>query len=116
MRIITDALLEEQKKPTRKPLLKLEVQAYGHPEATPLNGIQWEAFGWQRFYQGSEVKDSHGLTMPGDGSLIRVRKSGTGLYLSRVANPSPSSDFSQWGSSFGSVTSNARAAIASQGS
>jgi hypothetical protein len=114
MRSISDALLEEQKKPTRKPLVKLEVQAYGHPEATPANGIQWEAFGWQRFYAGSEGKDSHGLTIPGDGSLIRVRKSSTNLYLSHVTSPGPSSDYSQWGSSFGGVNSNAKVAIASQ--
>jgi hypothetical protein len=114
MRAISDALLEEQKKPTRKPLVKLEVQAYGHPQQS--SGIQWEVFGWQRFYQGSEVKDSHGLTIPGDGSLVRVRKDGTNLYLSRITNPDPGSTYSSWGSSFGGVPSNAKVAIASQGS
>ncbi len=89
MRTLTDALLTEQTKPTRKPLVKLEVQAYGHPAATPSGGIQWQLFGWQRFYAGSETKDSHGLAMPGDGSLIRVRKNGTNLYLSRVTTPVP---------------------------
>ncbi len=116
MRTITDALLEEQKKPTRKPLVKVEIQEYGHPEATPAGDIQWEAFGWQRFYQGTEVKDSHGVTMPGDGSLIRVRKDGANLYLSRITNPGPSSTYSSWGSSFGGVPANARVAVASLGS
>jgi hypothetical protein len=115
MRTLTDALLEEQKKPVRKPLVKLEVQAYGHPAATAAGDIQWEALGWQRFYLGSEVKDSHGVTMPGDGSLIRVRKDGTNLFLSRVTSPGPSSGFSQWGSSFGGVPAYAKVAIASQG-
>ncbi|MCJ7514516.1 MAG: hypothetical protein MUO89_00895 [Dehalococcoidia bacterium] len=114
MRSITDALLEEQKKPTGKPLVKVEVQAYGHPQQS--SSLQWEAFGWQRFYAGSEVKDSHGVTMPGDGSLTRVRKDGTNLYLSRVTNPGPSSTYSSWGSSFGGVPANAKVAIASQGS
>ena len=114
MRTLPDALVEEQKKPTRKPLVKLEIQAYGHPQATPEGGIQWEAFGWQRFYQGNEAKDSHGVTVPGDGSLIRVRKDGTSLYLSRITDPDPSSTYSSW-SSFGSVTSNAKVAIASLG-
>ena len=113
MRSISDALLEEQKKPTRKPLVKLEVQAYGHPAQS--SSLQWEAFGWQRFYSGSEGKDSHGVTMPGDGSLIRVRKSSTNLYLSRVTSPGPGSDYSSWGASFGGVPSNAKVAIASQG-
>jgi hypothetical protein len=115
MRNISDALLEEQKRPVRKPLVKLEVQAYGHPAATPAGGIQWEAFDWQRFYSGSETKDSHGVTMPGDGSLVRVRKDGANLYLSRVASPGPSSNYSSWGSSFGGVPTNAKVAIASLG-
>jgi hypothetical protein len=114
MRSISDALLEEQKKPTRKPLVKVEVQAYGHPAQS--SSLQWEAFGWQRFYQGNEVKDSHGLTIPGDGSLIRIRKSGTNLYLSRVINPGPASDYGSWGSTFGGVPSNAKVAIDSLGS
>jgi len=113
MRSLTDALLEEQKKPTRKPLVKLEVQAYGHPAQS--SSIQWELFGWQRFYSGSETKDSHGLAIPGDGSLIRVRKDGTNLYLSRVTSPGPGSTYSSWGSSFGGVTANAKVAIAALG-
>ena len=67
MRTLSDALLEEQKKPTRKPLVKLEVQAYGHPSQS--SSMQWELFGWQRFYSGSETKDSHGVAIPSDGSL-----------------------------------------------
>jgi hypothetical protein len=113
MRAISDALLEEQKKPIRKPLIKVEVQAYGHPAQS--SSLQWQAFGWQRFYSGSEVKDSHGLTMPGDGSLIRVRKDGTNLYLSRITNPGPGSTYSSWGPSFGGVPAYARVAVASQG-
>jgi hypothetical protein len=114
MRTLTDALLETQKTGApRKPLVKLEVQAYGHPAQS--SSIQWELFGWQRFYQGSETKDSHGLAIPGDGSLIRVRKDGTNLYLSRVTSPGPTSDYSQWGSSFGGVSANAKVAIAAKG-
>jgi hypothetical protein len=116
MRNITDALLEEQKKPTRKPLVKVEIQEYGHPAASDPGDIRWEAFGWQRFYQGSEVKDSHGVTIPGDGGLVRIRKDGTGLYLSRITDPGPTSTYNSWGSSFGTVPANARVAVASLGS
>jgi hypothetical protein len=116
MRTLSDALMETQKSGLpRKPLVKLEVQAYGHPAATPAGGVQWETFGWQRFYSGSETKDSHGVTMPGDGSLVRVRKDGINLYLSRVTNPGPSSTYSSWGASFGGVPTNAKVAIASLG-
>jgi len=113
MRSLSDALLEEQKKPTRKPLVKVEVQAYGHP--TQSSSIQWEAFVCQRFYSGSEAKESHGVTMPGDGSLIRVRKSGTNLYLSRVTSPGPGSTYSSWGASFGGVPAVSKVAIAALG-
>jgi hypothetical protein len=115
MRSLSDALLGAQKTGTpRKPLVKLEVQAYGHPALSSI--IQWQLFGWQRFYSGSEAKDSHGAAIPGDGSLIRVRKSGTNLYLSRITAPDSSSDYSQWGASFGGVPANAKVAIAAKGS
>ncbi|OGO03905.1 MAG: hypothetical protein A2Y72_03665 [Chloroflexi bacterium RBG_13_53_26] len=116
MRSISDALLEAQKTGTpRKPLVKLEVQAYGHPAAIAEGDIQWESFAWQRFYQGGEVKDSHGVTIPGDGSLIRIRKDGTNCYVSRVTSPGPLSTYSSWGSSFGGVPAVSKVAIASQG-
>ena len=116
MRTLTDALLETQKTGApRKPLVKLEVQEYGHPAATPAGSIQWELFGWQRFYSGSEIKDSHGVAIPGDSSLIRVRKDGTNLYLSRITNPGPASDYSVWGASFGGVPAFAKVGIAALG-
>lgn len=114
MRDLSSSLLEYQKKPARKPLVKLEVQAYDHPAQS--QDVQWGLFGWQRFYQGSEPADCHDVTIPGDGSLIRVRKYGSSLYLSRVTSPGPGSDYSQWGSSFGGVPDNARVAIAASGS
>ncbi len=55
---------------------------------------------WERLYNGSEDDYFHSLTIPGDGSLIRVRISPPGdsrkLYRQRVENPGPSSDFSSW--------------------
>ncbi|MDO8688189.1 MAG: hypothetical protein Q7K41_06350, partial [Dehalococcoidales bacterium] len=55
---------------------------------------------WIRLYTGTEDDYFHALTMPGDGSLIRVRVTlsadGRKLYRQRVANPAPASDFSSW--------------------
>ena len=55
---------------------------------------------WTRLYTGSEADNYHALTLPGDGSLIRVRvtlpSDGCRLYLQRVDNPGPGSDFSLW--------------------
>ena len=55
---------------------------------------------WTRLYTGSEADYFHALTIPVDGSLIRVRvtppSDSRKLYRQRVANPGPGSDFSQW--------------------
>ncbi|UCC17290.1 MAG: hypothetical protein JSU58_01730, partial [Dehalococcoidales bacterium] len=55
---------------------------------------------WQRLYEGSEEDYYHSLTVPGDGSLVRVRISlpgnGQKLYLQRVVNPGSGADFSTW--------------------
>ena len=55
---------------------------------------------WTRLYTGSEDDYFHALTMPDDGSLIRVRitppSDSRKLYRQRVADPTPQSDFSQW--------------------
>jgi len=55
---------------------------------------------WERLYTGSEDDYFHAASLPGDGSLVRVRITLPGdsrkLYRQRVANPGPDSDFSQW--------------------
>ncbi len=91
MRSLTSTLLAAQKQATHSPYVRVEAK----------NGI----FGmvrldWSRLYTGSEDDYFHALTMPGDGSLIRVRitlpADSRKLYRQRVANPDPSSDYSQW--------------------
>ena len=53
-----------------------------------------------RLYEGTEVDCFHGLTMPGDGSMVRIRTTPPGdgrkLYCQRVVNPGTESNFSQW--------------------
>lgn len=55
---------------------------------------------WSRLYSGSEADYFHALTIPSDGSLIRVRitppSDSRKLYRQRVADPGPESGFSQW--------------------
>ncbi|MFC1937406.1 hypothetical protein ACFLWY_02455 [Chloroflexota bacterium] len=55
---------------------------------------------WTRLYSGEEADYFHALTLPSDGSLIRVRVTppddARKLYRQRVTNPGPESDFSQW--------------------
>ena len=91
MRSLSSTLLATQKQATRTPYVKVEAK-------NKIAGVV--RLDWARLYTGSEDDYFHALTMPGDGSLIRARITLPGdsrkLYKQRVANPGPSSDFSQW--------------------
>ena len=91
MRSLTSTLLATQKEASRTPFVKVEAK----------NRIAGVArLDWTRLYTGSEADYFHALTIPDDGSLIRVRTTPSSdarrLYRQRVADPSPESDFSQW--------------------
>lgn len=91
MRELTSTLLTAQKKASGIPYVKLEA-------SNKISGIV--RLDWQRIYEGSEDDYYHSLTVAGDGSLVRVRislpGSGQKLYLQKVSNPGPGSDFSTW--------------------
>ena len=91
MRTLSDTLLAVQKEASHIPYVKLEAK-------NKIAGIV--SYEWSRLYTGSEDDYFHAVTMPGDGSLIRVRitppSDSRKLYRQRVANPGPESDFSQW--------------------
>ena len=91
MRSLSSTLLAAQKEASRVPFVKVEAK-------NKIAGIV--RLDWTRLYTGSEPDYFHALTMPNDGSLIRVRVTSPAdarkLYRQRVANPGPESDFSQW--------------------
>ena len=91
MRNLSETLLAAQKEATRTPYVKLEAK-------NKIAGVV--RYDWSRLYTGSEDDYFHAVTMPGDGSLIRVRitplSDSRKLYRQRVANPGPESNFSQW--------------------
>lgn len=89
MRTLSDTLLEAQKGKSLLPYIKVQVK-------NRVAGIT--RLDWERLYQGSEDDGLHAATMPGDGSLIRLRTASPGgaLYRQRVTSPGPESDFSQW--------------------
>jgi len=91
MRDLTLTLLAAQKEATAIPYVKVEAR-------NKVAGVV--RYDWARLYTGAEDDYYHAVTMPGDGSLIRVRVTLPGdsrkLYRQRVASPGPSSDFSQW--------------------
>ncbi len=64
MRNLSAALLAAQKKTTATPYVKVEV-------SNKNSGVV--RLDWTRLYTGSEDDYYHAVTMPGDGSLIRVR-------------------------------------------
>lgn len=114
MKSLSASLLEAQKRPFNKPLIKLEVQEYGHPQSPP--SVVWGGglFAWEKLYGGTETQFWHDSCISGAGTLHRVRLQGTTIYYSRVTNPSPSSNFSSW-TNIGTTTNNARVAIGAQG-
>jgi len=91
MRSLTSTLLAAQKEASHTPFVKVEAK-------NKIAGVV--RLNWTRLYTGSEDDYFHALTIPGDGSLIRVRVTPTSdsrkLYRQRVADPGPGSDFSQW--------------------
>ncbi len=91
MRDLTATLLAAQKKATAIPYVKVEA-------TNKVAGVV--RYDWNRLYTGAEDDYYHAVTMPGDGSLVRVRATLPGdarkLYRQRVASPGPTSDFSQW--------------------
>ncbi len=91
MRTLSATLLAAQKQATATPYVKVEA-------SNKVAGVV--RYDWARLYTGSEAEYYHAVTIPGDGSLIRVRitpPSDSGkLYRQRVPDPGPSSDFTQW--------------------
>ena len=91
MRQLSSTLLAAQEQATCVPCVKVEASN----KHTGVVNLQWA-----RLYNGAEDDYYHAVTMPGDGSLIRVRitppSDSQKLYRQRVANPGPGSDFSQW--------------------
>ncbi len=91
MRSLSATLLAAQQEASHIPYLKLEA-------SNKIAGVV--RLDWTRLYTGTEDDYFHALTMPADGSLIRVRVTpsadGRKLYRQRVANPAPASDFSSW--------------------
>ena len=91
MRQLSDSLLAAQQEASYLPYVKVEAK-------NKIAGVV--RLDWTRLYSGSEADYFHGVTMAGDGSLIRARitppDDSRKLYRQRVSNPGPSSDFSTW--------------------
>ena len=103
MRILPSDLLAAQRTASAIPYVNVEI-------ADRTGGIR--RLDWQRLYSGSEADGYHAATMPGDGSLIRCRVDSGSLYVQRVTNPGPGSNFSGW--TFVDAAANAGVALASR--
>ena len=91
MRTLSPTLLRAQQSSSHTPFVKIEVK-------NKMTGII--RLNWERLYQGTEDEYYHGMTLAGDGSLIRTRitlpTDSCKLFVQRVANPGSQSDFSAW--------------------
>jgi hypothetical protein len=91
MRTLSSTLLAAQQADSHTPYVKIAVK-------NKMTGVT--RLVWEKLYQGVENDYYHGLTLAGDGSLIRVRitlpTDGCKLYRQRIANPGSQSNFSAW--------------------
>jgi len=90
MRELSETLLAEQQlAPIALGRIKVEVK-------NKRGSVRILAF--ERLYEGAEQDHRHGVAMPGDGSLIRIRLAGDPLYIyrQRVTDPDENSDYTQW--------------------
>ncbi len=109
MRTLSSTLLAAQKAPRGTPYIKVEAK-------DRIAGLV--RLDWSRLYTGSEDDYFHGVTIPGDGSLVRTRitlpADSRKLYRQRVASPGPLSDYSSW--TYANELDCVVVAVASQGS
>ncbi|MFQ5861104.1 MAG: hypothetical protein ACE5IG_06105 [Dehalococcoidia bacterium] len=108
MRLLSSSLLAAQQSASAHPFVQVKVE----DRTTGVVRLRAE-----QLYQGSEPDYHHAVTMPGDGSLVRARvhPSTSYLYIQRVTNPGPTSDFSPW-TFLNTVSPGANITLCSQGS
>ena len=98
MKSISLQLVSEQKKSSRSPVVSAVSRQYGHPSKA--DNVQWGMFGWEKLHSDAQTPKNHGVAMPSDGSLIRIRVGGAGvntrLYYQRIASPDSGSAFGTW--------------------
>ncbi len=94
MKDLSQLLLAEQKKASRKPAFRLTISPFIKPGHSAV--VQWSMFGWQKIHGDSTVVGPHGLAIPQDCSINRVRANGFTGYHQRVAAPGFNSDWTEW--------------------
>jgi len=114
MKALSSTLLTHQRKASRRPLIKIEVQEYGHPAKYDTDSIQWELFAWELLHSDTKAQNFHGVALPADGSLNRIRLQGTVIYHQRVTDPGPGSDYTSW-TNLGNTIASSHMAIAALG-
>jgi len=91
MRELSGTLIEAQKVASHTPYVRVEAR-------NRVAGVV--RLDWERLYTGEEDDYFHGMTIPGNGSLVRVRigppSDSRKLYRQTVPDPGPLSDFSTW--------------------
>jgi hypothetical protein len=118
MRTLTADLLEEQKKATRRPLVKLAVASYGHPAAVASASLSWDDYTWVRLTSPTDATTlgvNHAVAIPSDGSVCRVVAKSSKVYFQRVTTPSPADNWEATWTNLGTITATTKVAIAAMG-
>ena len=115
MRTLSSALIAEQRKPARTPLIKVDIASFGHPAAVAAAALQWSDFSWERLTSPTDSTPVglHSVAIPADGSLCRVRAGAT-IYYQRVTTPSAGDTWTSW-ISWGGGLAGSPVAIAAHG-
>jgi len=88
MKTLSASLTAAQKKPDRLPYVEAKVYDFEQ-------GIK--RLSWSRLYEGSEADNHHGIAFDSQGSMHRIRAAADNkLYLQKIPDPSPQSQFSNW--------------------
>lgn len=112
MKTLSNELITEQKKSIRRPALQVNVTTYDKPGAPA--ALQWDLFGWTNLYTTGGISPTfHGVAIPQDKSLNRVRVTGGHCYHQRVTSPEPGANFVAAWTDLGAVTANSVAISAS---
>ena len=87
MRTLSATLQTAQKKAAARPYVEAKVYDYAQ-------GIR--RLNWTRLYTGAEADNHHGIAFDGQGSMHRIRISGSDIYRQKVTSPGAGSTYSSW--------------------
>ena len=118
MRSLSAPFIAEHINLQRTPVVKVDVASYAYPAAVAASGLQWDDFLWERLTQvgdATALGNNHGVAIPSDGSVCRIKTTSSKLYFQRITTPSSADDWTAAWTNLGSILSTGKACIAANG-